>query len=340
MPSEGQYNSLPADFEEEQKRRTEFASPQEKLDYDAEGLIALARKTYRRYLVTVAEALELRSRKNPESGADEDVEGLRQAIAVKLKSQPACEAFIDQLALSEEAREKLKNMMTPEEYGSAVKTYYEMGGTRVPPTRDQIAAELMTWSLERLRDECDMREKPTILIVPGFSFDKGIEEMNIHKHYENAGGGQNDAYVYSESDSPYVDAPKPKKGRVTITDGVVHPKQLTGVSTKLGERRNHLTQKFAEKRGMRHIDGVEMETLFQKSLLEAKAAGNNDLIVDNWESGDGTATFVNPQSLTKSELVACAVFDSAGRRVSFNADFPDHEYVILRGRASVQVMEF
>lgn len=38
------YNTLPEGFEGKQKRRTKFDSTEEKLGYDADGLIALAKK--------------------------------------------------------------------------------------------------------------------------------------------------------------------------------------------------------------------------------------------------------------------------------------------------------
>jgi len=91
---------------------------------------------------------------------------------------------------------------------------------------------------------------------------------------------------------------------------------------------------------MRHIDGVEYQTLLQQSLIAAKAARDNSLIVDNWESGDGTVTVLNPDTLTESTLVACAGFDSLYRRAYFNALHPGYGNDGIRGRASVQVMEF
>lgn len=80
VTQEQPYNALPEGFEGEQKRRTEFDSAEEKLAYDADGLIALAKKTYSKKIVTVNEAFDLRSRQ------DDNPENLRRAIAMKLKN--------------------------------------------------------------------------------------------------------------------------------------------------------------------------------------------------------------------------------------------------------------
>ncbi len=80
MTSEKTYNDLPEGFEGEQQRRTEFDSAEEKSSHDADGLIALAKKTYRKEIVTVNDTFDLRSRK------DGNPEDLRRAVAMKLKN--------------------------------------------------------------------------------------------------------------------------------------------------------------------------------------------------------------------------------------------------------------
>lgn len=347
--SESQYNPLPEGHEGEQQRRTDFESPEEKSAYDAENLISLAKEASKEHGVAVS-PMDLITRK------DDNFDDLRHAIAIKLKTPPLdkeaaqeggevpdtvdseestdYESFVSNLSLSEDAREKLRSMLSPKAYQLSLEAAREMGVTHAP-TRDQIAAELMSWSVDQLRNICENAEKPTLMIVSDQSFDDGIGAMDANKHY----GGQNDAYVYRDLDSPYINAPKPKKGRVSIVDGIVHPKQLDGVSTQVRPRRDHLTEKY-EAAGMRHIDGVEMQTLFQRSLIEAAKAGDNNLIVDNWETGDGTVTVLDTGSLTESTLVAYADFVSYHREAFFGAYRPDTEYDLFRGRASVQVMEF
>ena len=81
MTPEAAYNALPEGFEGEQKRRTEFDSAEEKLSYDAKGLIAKTKKEYNRKIVTVADAFDLRSRED-----DQNTEALRRAIASEIKN--------------------------------------------------------------------------------------------------------------------------------------------------------------------------------------------------------------------------------------------------------------
>jgi hypothetical protein len=80
MTQEQPYNALPEGFEGEKRRKTEFGSAEEKSGYDADGLIALAKKTYSKKIVTANEAFDLRSRE------DDNPEDLRRAVAMKLKN--------------------------------------------------------------------------------------------------------------------------------------------------------------------------------------------------------------------------------------------------------------
>lgn len=354
-------NKLPDGYDDSklgpQKRRTEFASEAEKVAYDADNLITKARASLQATGVEIAsrEQILMATQIIVGSHRKDYNEALAGAINAKLdieeqetrleqaRSREASrfgyEAFIDDLKLSETDTAKLKEMMSEANYVSAVETAKEMKASRIP-TYGQIVAELTTFTPERLRDICEMMEKPKLQIVSDQSFDENIAAMNANKHYTSASGRpQEGAHVYRGSDSPYNRLSRPSKGKVSIVDGVVHPKQLTGVSTKLGARRTHLTQTYTDK-GMRNVDKDEMATLLQQSLREAKAANDNSLIVDNWESGTGTVTILDPDSLTESTLVACASFNSHDRRADFDAYDPEGEVAGARGRASVQVMEF
>ncbi|MBI5152156.1 hypothetical protein HZA39_01360 [Candidatus Peregrinibacteria bacterium] len=331
---ESEFNKLPEGFEGEQKRRTDFKSPNEKLAYDVKNLIQLAKDRYNKKQVTVRDVLDLATRN------DDNVEDLRKAIAIEIKAKPEFGQFIDGLDLDDADKRKLKEMMSAENYQKAIATAQEMDSNCKPPAYAQIATELMTYSEERLRDICEMMEVPTLLIVPDNGFNEKITAMNAHKHYTSKNGKpQEDAYVNGESDSPYKNVPKMSSGIVSIVDGVVHPKQLTEVSIKLGERRSHLTKKFAAK-DMHHISKDEMAALMQQSLKEAEETKDNNKIVDNWETGDGTITFIDPDSLTESTLVAYAYFHSDYRRVYFYADGPGVGRDYTRGRPSVQVLKF
>ncbi|MDD3861946.1 MAG: hypothetical protein PHP74_03615 [Candidatus Gracilibacteria bacterium] len=258
-------------------------------------------------------------------------------------SRSKYETFIDGLNLSEPETAKLKEMMSEENYVEAVETAKEMKASKIP-TYEQIVEQLMTFSPEKLKDICEEMEKPELVIESDQSFDDNISAMNANKYYTSADGKpQNDAFVNSESNSPYRNLDKPGKVKVSIVDGVVHPEQLEGVSTKLGKRRDYLTKKF-EAKGMKHISPKGMGALLQKSLRKAKAKNDNSLIVDNWEkwvsnNERGTVTFIDPNELTKSTLVAFASFDSDSRQACFVVYDPAGEAGSARGRASVQVLE-
>lgn len=84
MEAKQSYNALPEDktiYDGEQRRETKFDSNEELLAFDAKGLIAKAKKEYKRKIVTVADAFDLRSRKN-----DHNPEDLRRAIAIEIKN--------------------------------------------------------------------------------------------------------------------------------------------------------------------------------------------------------------------------------------------------------------
>lgn len=79
------FNQLPEGYEGPQKRRTEFGSEQEKLQYDAKNLLGLARVLYGKKQVTVHDVFGLASRE------DDDVEVLRKGVAVEIKGRSAAE---------------------------------------------------------------------------------------------------------------------------------------------------------------------------------------------------------------------------------------------------------
>jgi len=362
-----EFNQLPEGYDEAkhgpQKRQTEFDSLEAKLAYDAENLITKAKEslqppdqkaspTSREQILERVEVIVSVHRKdynealigavNAKLDNEEQQDRLQQAQS-REDSRSQYEAFIDGLKLSDSDTAKLKEMMSEANYVDAVETAKEMKASKIP-TYEQIVAELMTFSPERLKDICEIMEKPELVIESDQSFNANISAMDANKHYTAADGRpQNNTYVDSESRSPYRNLDNPGKVKVSIVDGVVHPKQLTGVSTRLDERRDHLTAKFAAK-SMKHISPKGMAAILQKSLRKAKVANDNSLVVDNWEkwisdNEPGTVTFVDPSELTESTLVAYAFFFSFNRRALFFAAGPFDGRDTARGRASVQVLE-
>ena len=83
MSDTSTYNDLPKDksiYAGEQRRRTNFDSPAEKLTYDAKGLILRAQKRHSREVVTVDEALCCSDR------MDDDIAALRREIAILIEN--------------------------------------------------------------------------------------------------------------------------------------------------------------------------------------------------------------------------------------------------------------
>ncbi len=363
-----EFNQLPDGFEGEQKRQTKFDSTAAKLAFDAKNLVTKARESLKETgidnassdQVVAAIKLIVGSHRKDFNKAlpdtEQTLEGAitsnlyteeEQAKFAQVKSREGVrsqyEAFIDDAKLPESDALKLKEMMSEANYRNAVETAEEMKASKIP-TYEQITAELMTYTPERLRDICAEMEKPKLQIISDQSFDDNIAAMNDNKHYTAADcQPQKDAFAYKGSDSPYNKLVKPGKVKAKIIDGVIHPKQLEGVSTRLGERRTHLIKKFEAKK-MRLADHAEMQTLIQQSLREANATGDNSLIVDNWEKWakeniPGTITILDPNTLTKSTLVAWSDFCSDLRQALFDANYPGDGAGHARGRASVQVLE-
>ena len=271
------------------------------------------------------------------------VENLSEAVydeMAETKPDP-CDAkwngYLNSLNLSNSAMKKLQAMMSPASYRGALETAKDLDSTGLFPPKAQIVQELMKYPPERLNAICDMMEQPTLLIVPVNGFDEKITAMNEHRHFINARGKrQKNVDVYG---SCYKNAPKMKKGKVSIVEAIVHPEQPANIPDQLATRREYYTQKFATAK-MRHIDKDEMAALFQKSLREARKANDESLIVDTRVDGNGTSTFIDPESLIKSSLVAYANFDLNENRIGFYEHCTTCGALDLRGRAAIEVLEF
>lgn len=343
----------------EHSRQTESFAPDAKLAFDAADLVAKAKDILKetgvvepanQQIVAAVNFLVGVHRKDLNTAVEGTDQTLAKAVEANLEQSRAregvraeYETFIDTAKLPESDTLKLKEMMSEENYQLAVESAKELKASKIP-TFEQIARELMTYDPERLREMCEMMEKPEIVIESDKGFKDNVAAADENKHYTAADGeSQEDTYVNSESNSPYRNLNKSGKVRVRVVDGVVHPKQLEGVSPRLGERRTHLTAEYSAKR-MTHISPNGMTALRQKSLIRAKKANDNSLIVDNWEEWvtkniPGTVTFIDPSELTESTLVASSVFHSYSRRAGFDAGSPYVVNANARGRASVQVLE-
>lgn len=230
---------------------------------------------------------------------------------------------INALELPEADKTKLLEMISPENYNLAVQAATEVGNTQALPTLEQVEAELMKLTPERLKEICEMMEKPTLLMVPNGRFEYKAANMTKKRQPHVI---QNVA-VYKGDNNPYDVVVVMDKGTVSIVDGVTNPKQLDGVTDQIGPRRKYLTEQYTAK-NLKHISAHEYATLIQKSSIEGE-------VIDTQ-----TITILEPSTLTESPLVAGAYFKSSNKRVHFDCSGAERHIDNLRGRASMQVMEF
>lgn len=247
------------------------------------------------------------------------------------------EQFINGLNLPERDKVKLIEAINEENFNEAVATAKEIDpNCKIPSDAyARIVRKLMQYIPERLKEICDEMQKPALIVVPANSFDEKIRNMDENRHY----GNQDGAYVAQGSDEPYDSVEKVDNVKVCIVDGVVHPKQREDAPTGLEARRKYEIERL-DKKEMELVGVNRMVTLIQQLLREAERTGDNNKIIDNWESGNGTATILNPKSLMDSQFVAFSFFDSRDCRVGFSSNVPERDSDFIRGRASVQVLEF
>ena len=332
-------NQLPDGSREQQKRRTQFDSVADKLEYDAENLIQIARRIFRKIDVSVQDVVDFVQRQNKQ-----ELQEIRTVIAVKLKvvSTPY-EIFIDGLGFAPLEAKKLKIMVSEEHYQGAVSAAQDLDPNVVIPSKAQICEKLMTWDPQKLREICQMQARPRVVIETANSFEEQVDGMDVHKYYVSKNSArQRNAQIYFGAWSPYLNGhakgSKPKKVMVSITDAVVHPATFSGAPAQLGEKVNYLKKIYAKK-GMKFPSRGAMAALYQMSLKEAKESGDNTKILDHWENGEGTLTLLEPRNGKKSYLIACSSFNSYQRRVEFMVVNPGDERSEACGRASVVVLE-
>lgn len=240
--------------------------------------------------------------------------------------------YDDKTVESSEFPKELQEVLTEEKFELAVKTAKEMDPELEIPEdlRGRFLAELRSWGPERLAEICSEMEKPTINIVSANSFEDKVAQMDRNKHFD----GQDEVFVAQGGDEPYRGVKSPKKARVCLDDGMPKPKQIDNAPISLKPRRKFEAERTSKK-SMDFVGPHRMASLLQQSLIEAELTGDKGKIID-FE----TVTVLNPKNLINSQYVACADFGPNLRRVNFGSRFPYAEYVNVRGRASVQVLEF
>lgn len=193
-------------------------------------------------------------------------------------------------------------------------------------------------------------QRPMFIITPQNAFATKIGAMNSNKPYRTKGANpqdQDDAFVWDDPKSPYTPIGAPSKVSISIVDGNTHMPHIPGIpsNSQFGDRRE-LLKKHYQQKGMKMINPHEYAMLMQRSLQEYKKSGDESKIVDYYVSDSdhkySTITCLDDdQYLNKtSPHVAYGYFDSEDRQVGFNASNAGYTDAGLRGRPSVQVMEY
>ena len=235
------------------------------------------------------------------------------------------------IELSELPKE-LQEALTEERFELAIKAAKELDPNLEIPEdlRELFLAELRSWGPERLAEICSEMEKPTINIVPSNSFKDKIAQMDRNRHYE----GQNNTFVAEGDDEPYRNVKTVSKVRVFLDDGKPKPSQINDAPIGLEARREFEAKRTTEK-SMDYVGPHRAVVLLQQGLIEAEETGDRSKIVDF-----DTVTVLNPRNLTDSKYVTYSYFHPNFLKVYFDSYDPRNVYGLLRGRASVQVLEF
>jgi hypothetical protein len=252
-------------------------------------------------------------------------------IMTTIGQSPAEPGYEDESQISE-FPEALKEALTQEKFKLAVKTAKELDPNLEIPEDllGRFLAELRSWGPERLAEICSEMEKPTINIVPSNSFNDKVAQMDRNKHYE----GQNNTFVAEGDDEPYRNVKTVNKVRVFLDDGKPKPSQINDAPIGL-EARREFEAKRTTRKSMDYVGPHRAAVLLQQGLIEAEQTGDISKIVDC-----ETITVLNPKNLTDSRYVAYANFSPYFRKVRCDSSDPNFEVDRLRGRASVQVLEF
>lgn len=268
----------------------------------------------------------------------EVLEGLKVALKPMLKTGElsatdlrGVKGEIERLNLQPSEKEKLKEMFG--RYGEAVETARELDPTVRIKSIDEVYEGFSNLGFERVKEILNMN-RPTLLITPKNSFEEKIAKINANKKCEN----QADTYVNKEANSPYASVNTPSRAVISIVDGAVEMPHITGIvsNTRWNERKRLFKEHYA-RRQMKLINAHEYAMLMQMSLREYKTSGNDaSRIVD----GGSSVTCLDDTYLTKSVLVACGFFNPGAREVRFAANSPAADDAYLRGRPSVQVLEY
>ena len=240
-------------------------------------------------------------------------------------------------SLSDSDKRKLIDMVRLT-YTDSIATAKELDPNVQIKSIEEVFGHLLALGPAKLKEIAQF-QKPTLLVTPQNSFSEKEKGMNSKKMY----AGQNDMYVWQDTKSPYTMVKNHHKTVISAVDGAEHMPHINSIASdsKWKDRREAFKRHYAQT-GLRLINPHEYAVLMQRSLDAFKKAGGKDTskIVDYYESGNDTVTCLDDSMLASSSSVAYAYFNSGFSQVIFSAGDPGCTDASLRGRPSVQVMEY
>jgi MoxR-like ATPase len=252
----------------------------------------------------------------------------------------AMKKVIDGYNLPPQSKEKLKEMF--EGYDEALATARELDPNVKTKSFAEFCTAFFAFGINKIKEIAEFG-RPMVLVTPKNSFLDKKAGMDRNKKYVDAAGQQqDDAYHFEDENSPYKNVAIPAKTEISIVDGSTHMPHIPGISSnsRFDERKRLFKDHYAKK-GMRLINVHEYAALLQRSLREYQQNGNDvSKIVDFYQNSNDTVTCLDDTYLTNCALVAFGDFYSINRRADFSADRPAFAGVHLRGRSSVQVLEY
>ena len=254
----------------------------------------------------------------------------------------AIQKAIDGLELTNEAKEKLKKMF--EGYDESVATAKEIDPGVQLKSITEVFDAFTELGIDKLKEIAKFG-KPTLLVTPKNSFLDKKTNMNKYKPFTDPteNNPQRDAYHSAGSSSPYENVETLNQTTVSIVDGTPQMPHIEGIAkdSRFYDRKRQFKEYYAKK-GMRLINVHEAAVLEQHSLHEYERNGKDtSKIVDYFGNvRTDTASCLDDAFLTSVPVVASTFFAASGLRVHFGADAPSATNEALRGRPSVQVLEY
>lgn len=244
--------------------------------------------------------------------------------------------------LTQSEKEKIQALI--DSYDKSVNIAKEMDPTVQIKSKAEVLEAITQLGVPMLKEIAQFG-RPMLIVTTSNALDAKKRAIDQNPKYLN----QTETYINQEAKSPYLPPITiPTKVVVSIVDGAQHMPDIDGIpeNSKFSDRKSMFKEHY-QKKGMSLINVHEYAMLMQRSLHEYEQSGLDDTsrdtskIVDFYQNNSDTITCFDQEYLSSSSPhVAFGVFRSEARRVVFNAGGAGDTDACLRGRPSVQVMEY